>query len=819
MRKTAVVFLFVLCCVPLAAQQMSDEYDREFPQESDFMHIFSDTGLLLAPLGDGMSVFGILSRYNFNFISYRNRGYEGRPASYYLGNLDISTTISKYPDRALYGALKVAAPSFAEYPNAVRYRWGVGTGAGATGFGVFPSESRDGISLRLDYSDQRYRFGARVSAAGDLGKGWYAMLNGSFRAGEDRFVKGVFTEAYVLSGGIEKQFGGKSSVSLLYVLNGSERGMRTWTVREVYELTGDNMYNPSWGRWGGRRRNSRVRRDSDNLLVASYRLNAGDNTELLVSASYRSGERAVSGIRWWDSRSPYPDYYRYLPSAMADPEKRDMLTEDWRSGKIDTSLDWEHMWMVNSNSVDGTAHYIVRDRVERIRNMQAAVTAETRAGGNAVLNYGLRFRSDASRFFERAGDMLGGGYFYDRDQYMIYRYGTYSDMCENDIRNRGRKVGQGESFGYDFEVPRTEGSAFFAGELRLKKLLLGFGGEISLVSLYRRGYYEKGAFPGDLSYGDSDRLGFTTYDAKVSARYSLSALHHITFAAFAGEREPAFENIYLAPTSHNFIAPGPENAFTYGAELYYSGSVSPSVAVDAAVYHTRVEGDAEIFRYYGDLYSEYALMPLTGINKRYAGVELGVRADLTNRLRLMVGGSLNDYGYMSDAGYRIYADENLSVIAGDAVSGIGGYVCSPSPQITGVASLRYSIPYSWSFELGFVYAGGRYVAVNPLFKTERVISAASSPEAAGMFAAQEKLPDASVVNIYVSRRFRLLGCDMFAGLSVNNLLGRKDIIYGGYEQMRIGRSGLGVNASYEPFPSRYSYSYPRSFFATLIINF
>ena len=111
-------------------------------------------------------------------------------------------------------------------------------------------------------------------------------------------------------------------------------------------------------------------------------------------------------------------------------------------------------------------------------------------------------------------------------------------------------------------------------------------------------------------------------------------------------------------------------------------------------------------------------------------------------------------------------------------------------------------------------------AVNPLRLTDRCRYLASSPEERQACVRQERLPYAWVLNVGVTKGFTLFGVRVFASLSVDNLLDRRDIVYGGYEQMRFDEytAADGRNA-YRPFPARYSYAYPRTFLASLTVSF
>ena len=70
-------------------------------------------------------------------------------------------------------------------------------------------------------------------------------------AGDDLYVKGVYNDG--ADGGLRltKEFSSGGVFSVVGAVVVSERGLRSGSVREAFELTGDRMYNPSWGRQEG----------------------------------------------------------------------------------------------------------------------------------------------------------------------------------------------------------------------------------------------------------------------------------------------------------------------------------------------------------------------------------------------------------------------------------------------------------------------------------------------------------------------------------------------------------------------------------------
>ncbi len=213
-------------------------------------------------------------------------------------------------------------------------------------------------------------------------------------------------------------------------------------------------------------------------------------------------------------------------------------------------------------------------------------------------------------------------------------------------------------------------------------------------------------------------------------------------------------------------------------------------------------------------------MVMSGITRLDWGVEAGVRIELAERLVLLTVLSVGNNIYRGEPEVAVYEDASGRLLLGGDRARLDGFVHSATPQTTAAAALNYSTASQWGFTLEGMYAGRRYVTVNPLRRTDRFLYLASSPEERQACFRQERLPDAWVLNVGVTKGFTLFGVRVFASLSVDNLLDRRDIVYGGYEQMRFDEytAADGRNA-YRPFPARYSYAYPRTFLASLTVSF
>lgn len=116
------------------------------------------------------------------------------------------------------------------------------------------------------FTDRRFRQGLRAGiATGTLGGGWAFAAAGTRRWGRDRHIRGVYADEWSLCLSLGRRLGAKNSLSAVFLMAPSERGLRSASTGEAFEASGDRLYNPAWGYQQGRVRPSRVRceRDAD----------------------------------------------------------------------------------------------------------------------------------------------------------------------------------------------------------------------------------------------------------------------------------------------------------------------------------------------------------------------------------------------------------------------------------------------------------------------------------------------------------------------------------------------------------------------------
>ena len=782
---------------------------------------------LTLPLKAYADPFVSLSEFNFSFLRYRPRGYDFRQQGISLNGIDLGDDFS---GNKPWGLLRVIYDSPFEATRTEGLATSIaslpGVWNGSRDYlleaGSLPLGGRVGMMV----ADRRFRGGMRVNAhSGWMRHGWAGSLSASRRWGRDAHVQGVFADDLAGMLSVDKRWGTRHTLSFHALFASTQQGTRGSATAEAFELTGDPMYNPYWGAQNGRERNARVQDNRYWMGLATWRFVPSERWTVRVSASLLNALSGYSGLDRYDASNPYPDYYRYMPSYIADPTVASQVEEAWREGDRQvTQIDWTRLYEINRAAWDGEAVYALGSDMTDQLAFQLAASFEARSRWGAKWNGGVRVRVERETHYRRLDDLLGASYVPDIDQFLIDDE-YFGDQLQNDLNHPDRSVRPGEAYSYFYDLYHryyggwicleTDGASGGFGDTRLKGTI---GLQAAWRSYDRLGFYEKELFPAEASYGPSPQATFTDYRLQGTLNYAFSSSHHLGLEVAYGDQAPVARDVFLSVDYRNRLIDElrPENWL--GGELRYRWS-GRWWDVTLTGYATWRRGGVQVRSYYDDIAGAYADLVMRDIDRLYAGVELGTLFTLTPRWSLRVAGAWANNQYTRDARLDIYDNKSGETMAESERAYIRGYHPGGTPQRIASAELRYG-GRMWMASVSVNWAGDHYVMLNPLRRTRRVCDRVSVPEIREAFLAQERLGEATTLDLFVSKSFRV-GRDGYLSLSVavNNLANRRTIVYSGYEPWRIARTGDGPERSFTPFDSRYLHAYGRTFYGTLNYRF
>ena len=239
------------------------------------------------------------------------------------------------------------------------------------------------------------------------------------------YVDGTFYNGYSYFLTAEKQFNREHALNLTAFGAPTTRGLQGNSVQEVYDLLGDNYYNPNWGWYNGEKRNARVRSVHEPVIMLSHFYTPEDkNLEITTTVATTFGSNNVTSLNWNDVQDPRPDYYRYLPSYFIDKEHPedtqlyDYYTNAWKNNASLRQIDWDYMYNVNQTAaaMGNRAQYMVENR--NCDHFQLAGSSHIVADltDHIKLTAGLNVRGMKQRNYKTINDLLGGRFWLDVDK-------------------------------------------------------------------------------------------------------------------------------------------------------------------------------------------------------------------------------------------------------------------------------------------------------------------------------------------------------------------------------------------------------------------
>lgn len=812
MRHTLlIIFALLTLCRAVAQQTIDDVYQYKIDDERlTAESISSDTLLFYRAMHLHNDMYGQITDYRFSFVDFSRRGVDFFHRDVVLDGISLS--------RTRLSALRRLGLAESNFAGVFSQNGTQGGYAGSDEFSTADGVPVDGGNAGMFFSGRGYLGGVRAAIHHSMSNGWSLSLYALGRAGCDLYVKGVFQNSVDAALRLSHKSSSGGTFSVVAMLQAGERGLRYGSTDEAFTLTRNNLYNPSWGYQAGEKRNSRIRLDNAPLLMFSYSSAIGVATRMMLSAGCSVDGRSYSSLGWYDASTPRPDNYRYMPSYYANPMVAAAVAEEWRNGNEKyTQIDWDELYTRNHYSSRG-AIYALEDRVNRELQGDAVLRFVSDINSSLSLRYALRMGVVSSRNFKRMRDLLGATYHTDID-YFLLDDDTFSHKTDNDVRNPDRRVVDGDIFGYDYALTEGRISAeiglgYSVGKWQINADM-AFG-----RSLFRRnGHFEKELYAGARSFGRSDNVKLSPYALRATLSYAITPQHHLELGVMHSAHAPEMEDMFLNPQYNNRIADNLKMESRSAAEINYNFSAT-NVDCTVTAYALQQSGERQLFRAYDDLSATYCDVDIADIATLRYGVEAAARVKLSRNLFADASLAVGRYIYNNNPMVTLYADVDNSVISSNSRSYMRGCYIGGAPQVASTIGLEYMTYRGWAVSCSAQMAAMRYVEASMLRRTERVARQASvSEEIYRSFLSQRRLDDAFTLDASVSRWFNIGDNRLSLTLSVRNLLGRDDIVYGGYESSRIRHYKSGANHVYMPQDDILTYAYPRTFYGVVSWKF
>ncbi len=786
-------------------------------------------------LNSSMDVFYRTAAYEFSSSFFKVRGLDSDNAIVHINGIKMNKLYNGRPQWSNWGGLNDVLRNQELSNGSIPLKYNFGGILGSNNINIRASEYGEGG--RITYSSSNRSYSNRLMAtynSGMLEKGWAYSLSIGRRWGNEGYQDASFYDSNSAFLSVQKIFNNKHSLNFAAIYAPNRRGKVSPNTQEVYDLKGIK-YNEYWGYHDGEKRNSRVKRVVEPILILNHDWNINEKSNLETSIGYQFGEMGNSRLDYAGGGNPSPAYYQDLPSYfLADTDGPDyegayIAQENFiNNGQIN----WNRIYDANltNNQANLNAAYVLYE--DRVDDTQLTINSvfNTEVNENIKLSASANYRNLVSDNFAEIFDMLGGQSYSNIDS---FDYLDYNLLSPNSI------IYEGDKFKYHYKMNAEEMSLFTMMNFSFNKLEFYLAGDITNTVYQRNGIFENEANAGNSS-GKGDEISFDGYGVKLGITYKFSGKHILDFNSAYLQKAPSIRNTFTnSRVNHNVVGSDvnglindspitEEKIISFDANYIFR---TPIFTGRLTGFYSAVKDANEISFYYADGLvgfaddSEFVQEILQGIDKKYFGVEFGVEAQIIPTVKLKGAASIGQYTYDNNPYLYLGADNNTVAVG---PSNLENYKIAGGPQRAYSLGFEYRDPDYWFIGVTSNFFTNTYLDVSPLTRTQNFYLAQDGlpfndydVAIARDLLRQEKFDDYMVVNMIGGKSWKI--DNYFVGFfaSINNILDQK-YRTGGFEQGRNANYQQLLQDTNKPkrvFGPKYWYGRGTNYFLNLYFRF
>ena len=820
MKKHLKLLLMAFCVVSSASAQVKEATSETDVKAELTEEAFTfteaqiggddDVAQNITIVGSNNNVYASQVGFRFSAARFKFRGYNSKYNEMYINGNPANDVERGEFNFSFIGGLNNQTRNVESALPFEDNNFAMPSMGGSSNYNFRPSAMATGSRVSLTGANRNYTVrGMYTYNTGVLPNGWAFSGNLTYRWAnmETANVEGTFYNALSYFLGAEKIINDQHSVSLVTWGNPTERGAQAASTDEMYWIANNNFYNPNWGYQDGKKRNSRIVNSftPSALLTWDYKIN--EDMKLVTSLLGKYSMYSSTRLNYNNATNPAPDYYSLMPSSFYDvwnDEGTDVDLANWKaaydylsSSKANRQLNWDGMYHANkSANLQGVdAMYYQQAYHDDQLAFSLSSTLTTRLSKNSQLNLGFNLSTNKGMHYQTMEDLLGANSFHNINTYAISQYGDKADEIQYDLNNPNALVKKGDRFGYDYNILVNKAGAWAGYSVDFTKLHLFLNGRVTGTSIQREGKMRNGLAK-DNSFGKGGTAKFLDGGGKIGLHYTLGK----GVAMMLGG---GYE--WKAPTARTaFVAPQVNNDFVKDLKLERNMSAEfgmmftfPWLKANVNAYYTRLEDVTEYSMYYDDINRSFTYVSLTGINKEYYGVELGMNFKVTELFSIKTLGTISEAKYINNANVTYMMsnaepDSKTGSLYHEDICVNKGMREGGTPLAAASIDLSYHWNF-WYFDLIGNYYDKIYIYYSPVTRYYSPLpdkdgdGIAENVDADGntlMPEGQAKGKGGFMLDASISKSFRLKKGQLRVNLMVSNILNNTRLCTGGMEQSR-----------------------------------
>lgn len=814
MRKTLKLTVMAICCSAAAmAQEPVDSIATDLQDEQAFT--FTEAQLEddetasqnITVISSNRNVYASEVGYRFSPARFKYRAYNAKYTDMYINGNPVNDIERGQFGYSFVGGLNNQTRARESSLPFEDNNYSMSALGGSGNYNFRPSSFATGQRASLAFGNRSYNLRAMYTYnTGVMENGWAFTGSLTYRWGNGiGFVEGTSYNSLSYFLGAEKILNNQHRMSLVTWGNPTERGAQRGATDEMYWIAGTHYYNPNWGYQDGKKRNSRIVKDFAPAALLTWDWTIDEQTKLTTSLLGKYTMYSNSRLAYNGGTNPDPDYYSLMPSfnynVWNDPDvvgfNDDVAFANWQAAydylsasEDNRQVNWGRMYYANSlmAAENQDAMYYVQRAHDDQLTFSLASKLDKQLTKNSSLSAGLQLATNKGMHYQTMDDLLGNAKFHNMNTYAVKDYGSLSPSVYYDLNDgtEPKEVKVGDKFGYDYNllVNKAQAWASYSEDLRYTHYFVA--GRIAGTTMQRDGKMRNGMAP-DNSYGKSGTAKFLDGGLKAGANVTLGGGHAVALGVGYEWEAPTPRTAFAAAQINNDFVNDLKQEKITSAELGYQWK-NALFSLNLNGYYTQMKDVTEQSLFYSDIESSFAYVSLTGIEKQYYGVELGLNVEATEWLNIKALGTVSEAKYTSDADMQTVLSNSPKVTTDKCLT--NGMREGSTPLTAG--SLDFSFKYKfWFIDIIGNYYDNIYLYYGPVHRATKALMQ-QNVLVDGVQTVQYDIPDQAegkggfMLDASIGKTFRLRhGRRIGFNLMLTNILNNINICTGGSEINRI----------------------------------
>lgn len=674
--------------------------------------------------------------------------------------------------------------------------------AGSNNYNFRAGEMPAGNYASVGVANRNYTLrGMYTYASGFNKQGWAIAAGITYRWANQGYVEGTFYNSLSYFFGVQKKwFDSGHSLAFSTWGNPTERSNQGAATDEAYWLANDYYYNPYWGYQNGHKRNSRVVNDFAPSAVLTWDWEINDKMKLTTSVFGKYSMYKSTKLNYSNAENPHPDYWKNMPSSYYDVWGDESISGTsssaysqwlnsynyWTASKANRQINWDRLYWANQQAAAqgyDALYYVEAKHIDNIMvNMASTLTSQVTK--NSKLASGLILAHNKGHHYKTMEDLLGASTYHNINTYALGDYTSSDPAIQYDLNtagpnNTGKLVYEGDTFEYDYDILVQKMLLWSTYVANIGSVQAMISGKLGQTDMRRNGHMRNGLCA-DYSYGKSPRAHMGEGGAKGSLSWDAGYGHVFKLGAGYEWRPPSASTAFVSPEMNNDFVSDLSDEHIFSSEFSYQYQ-NAWLHANINAYFSYLDHVTEWQSFYDDTEGSYTYISMSGIKKKYYGVEAGLDFKLASFLNLKAIGTISDARNVNNS--KAYMMNSTSTVITEETV-LNKNMREASTPLTATSVGLSFHQNGWFIDLNANYYDRIYLSYAPNLRYVDSPDLDYDNDGNASPRPQAKGHGGWMLDGSIGKSIRLKKGSLNFNFTVTNILNNQSIVTGGYEQSR-----------------------------------